>query len=122
MSQNNTSDANKEITFYKDPKYSCGPNKNNDINSGSNPFYYCLPTGIHLIYETNTLTLVGQKYVTISRNTLPSVAAEIAASKIVSLKSEKKEFESKSINVKKKDTYYAGDLYPKQGQHFRPCV
>ena len=84
----NQTNANKEITFYKDPKYSCGPNKNNDINSGSNPFYYCLPTGIHLIYETNTL--VGQKNVTISRNTLPSVAAEIAASKIVSIKSEKK--------------------------------
>ena len=65
-----------EVTYYKDPKYSC-VNKNNDRNSGANPFYLCLPGATHLIYENNTG--VGQKYVTISKDTLPSAAAKTAS-------------------------------------------
>jgi hypothetical protein len=68
---------NTEVTYYKDPKYSSGPNKNNDRNSGANPFYLCLPGASHLIYENNTG--VGQKYVTISKDTLPSNVAKTAS-------------------------------------------
>jgi hypothetical protein len=67
----------KELTYYKDPKYSSGINKNNDRNSGANPFYLHLPGSCHLLYENNTG--IGQKYVTIDRITLPSAAAKTAS-------------------------------------------
>jgi hypothetical protein len=72
-----TSNNVTELAYYKDPKYSSGPNKNNDRLSGANPFYLCLPGSTHLVYENNTG--VGQKYVTISRDTLPSEAAKVAS-------------------------------------------
>jgi len=102
MNQNNT----KEVTYYKDPKYSSGPNENNDRLSGSNPFYLCLPGRNYLVYENNTG--VGQKYVTISSNTLPSVAATSAstiAAKVASIKAEKKEIETNLTNSKNCEHY-----------------
>ena len=55
------SDNAKEVTYYNDPKYNGCINKNNDRNSGANPFYLYLPGSCHLIYENNTG--VGQKQV-----------------------------------------------------------
>jgi hypothetical protein len=104
MNQNNI--VTKEVPYNKDPKYSCGPNENNDRHSGSNPFYLCLPGACHLIYENNTC--IGQKYVAIPRDTLPSLAAKTAyviADKISSIKAEKKEIEINQTNSKKCEQY-----------------
>jgi hypothetical protein len=89
---------NSEVTYYKDPKYSSGPNKYNDRNSGANPFYLCLPGATHLIYENNSCN--GQKYVTISKNTLPSAAAK-TASEIAAKVTEKKTGEYSNLMMQK---------------------
>jgi hypothetical protein len=89
----NTNKDSKEITYYNDPKYSSGPNKNNDRMSGANPFYLCLPGANHLIYENNTD--IGQKYVTISKDILPSASAKTASaivSKLSEIKTREDEF------------------------------
>lgn len=97
-----------EVSYYRDPKYS-SVNKNNNLLSGANPFYLYLPGSTHLVYENNTG--VGQKYVTISRNTLPSTVAETASTIAVKINEDtvekkKNEFNFIDYNVKRLEKQY----------------